>query len=85
MLKFLLNLFNKKKHQLEYVFTPSTSAKLTFVERKDIDYQITKALIIPGMQLVIYGHSGSGKTTITQNILAFRKAKFITTNCILYT
>jgi hypothetical protein len=37
------------------------------------------------MQLIVYGHSGSGKTTITRNILNDKKINFITTNCILDT
>lgn len=75
----------RNKHKLNEVFTPSTSAVLTFVERPDINKQITKALTMPGMQLIVYGHSGSGKTTITQNILNEKSIKFITTNCILDT
>ncbi|MES2589010.1 MAG: AAA family ATPase [Bacteroidota bacterium] len=75
----------KKKFNLSDVFTPSTSAILTFVKRPDLDKQINKALTIPGMQLIVYGHSGSGKTTITQNILNEKKINFISTNCILDT
>ncbi len=75
----------QKKYNLEDVFTPATSARLTFVKREDVQKQFDKALTIPGMQLIVYGHSGSGKTTITQNILNTRKNSFITTNCILDT
>lgn len=75
----------KKKYALEEVFTPSTSAKLTFVNRPEIDKQINRALTMPGMQLIIYGHSGSGKTTITRNILTEKKINFITTNCMVDT
>lgn len=84
MIKTLVQLL-KKKHKLNEVFTPSTSAKLTYVNRPEIDKQINKALSMPGMQLIVYGHSGSGKTTITQNILNEKNIKFITTNCILDT
>lgn len=77
IISFVNWLLKKKKYELAHVFTPSTSARLTFVERKDIERQINKALIIPGMQLVVYGHSGSGKTTITQNILNHNKSNFI--------
>lgn len=90
-MKFLKGLLNKvfkkkiKQFNIKEVFTPSTSAKLTFVERKDLDSQINKALLIPGMQLVVYGHSGSGKTTIIQNILSSKTKRYIVTNCILDT
>lgn len=82
MMEFL---FGKKKYQIEDVFTPSSSAKLTFVERPELDKQINKALLIPGMQLILYGHSGGGKSTIIQNILKKKDIKFISTNCILDT
>jgi hypothetical protein len=85
MINKLLKKFRVKKHDLADVFTPSTSAKLTFVERNDLDDQINRALIMPGMQLIVYGHSGSGKTTITQNILVGKQTPFIVSNCILDT
>ncbi len=84
LLENIVRIFSKK-YNLNDVFTPSTSAILTFVERPDLDKQINKALTIPGMQLIVYGHSGSGKTTITQNILNEKKINFISTNCILDT
>lgn len=74
-----------RQNRLEAVFTPSSAAILTFVDRKDLDDQLNKALLIPGMQLIVYGHSGSGKSTITQNVLLKNKREFIVTNCILDT
>ena len=79
------NPFSIKKYKVEEVFTPATAAKLTFVEREELENQFYKGLTIPGMQLIIYGHSGSGKTTITQNLLNKKKIPFITTNCIIDT
>jgi len=84
MLKKLLKRFSNN-HNLNEVFTPSSSAILTFVKRPELDKQINKALIMPGMQLIVYGHSGSGKTTIIQNILNEKKINYISTNCILDT
>ncbi len=81
MLSFLF----RKKNKLEEVFTPSSSAILTYVERPDLNKQIEKALMIPGMQLILYGHSGGGKSTIIQNILKKQKIRYISTNCILDT
>lgn len=46
------------------VFTPTTSAKLTFVERQSVNNKLVDALMQPGKQVVVYGHSGSGKTTL---------------------
>ena len=85
MLKKIGNIFKTKTHKLEFVFTPSTSAILTYVNRPDLDKQIDKAIMIPGMQLVLYGHSGSGKTTIIQNSLRVKDITFISTNCMLDT
>jgi len=83
MMKKLLKRLNLSPIELKDVFTPATAATLTYVERIDLDIQISKALDIPGMQLVLHGHSGSGKTTILQNILRKRKMDFIVTNCTL--
>jgi Holliday junction resolvasome RuvABC ATP-dependent DNA helicase subunit len=84
MIKRILKRLSKK-HSLEDVFTPSTAATLTFVDRQEIEGQINKSLMMPGMQLIMYGHSGSGKTTIIQNILKKQERRYIVTNCILDT
>lgn len=64
------------------VFTPSTPAKLTFVERDSVNTQIVNALNTSGMQLVIYGHSGCGKTTLIVNKLRQIYEMHITVRCI---
>ena len=64
------------------VFTPSTPAKLTFVERDSVNIQIVNALSTPGKQLVIYGHSGCGKTTLIINKLNQIYEDHITVRCI---
>jgi hypothetical protein len=75
----------KIKHRLEDVFTPSSAAILTFVERPDLITQLEKALLIPGMQIVLYGHSGGGKTTLIENILSRKSIQFISSNCMVNT
>ena len=52
------------------VFTPSTVARLTFVEREKINTRLVNALRTPGKQLVVFGRSGGGKTTLLENKLA---------------
>ena len=52
------------------VFTPTSPARHTFVERdKSTDRRTVEALQTPGMQLVLYGPTGSGKTTLICNKL----------------
>ena len=70
-----------KKYDLNRVFTPSTSAKLTYVPRKIIESDFQKCLNIPGMQIVLYGHSGCGKTTLWKHILIQNKINYIKTSC----
>ncbi|CAB5538795.1 Predicted ATPase (AAA+ superfamily) [Providencia rettgeri] len=71
-----------EKHQLEHVFTPTSSAKVTFVERKKINNRLVRALATPGTQVVIYGYSGAGKTTLLENVLNRTYEKQINTNCM---
>lgn len=70
-----------KKYNLKDVFTPSTVAKLTYVERKLVEGDLLKSLEIPGMQIVLYGHSGCGKTTLIMNKLAEKKYNRVKTSC----
>jgi energy-coupling factor transporter ATP-binding protein EcfA2 len=63
------------------VFTPARPAKLTFVERKDINQKLVDALKTPGKQLLIYGYTGSGKTSLIKNKLLQTYENSITTSC----
>jgi len=74
-----MKLFNRKK--LKNVFTPSSIAKLTYIERKELEKDLEKFLDMPGMQIVLYGHSGCGKSTLVNNKLDELKIKKITTRC----
>lgn len=67
--------------QANEVFTPSTPAKLTFVERELVNNQIVNALRTPGKQIVLYGHSGCGKTTLIVNKLYQIYEDHITVRC----
>ena len=52
------------------VFTPTKPATYTFVERDaSTSRRIEQALRTPGMQIVVYGPTGSGKTTLIRNKL----------------
>jgi energy-coupling factor transporter ATP-binding protein EcfA2 len=63
------------------VFTPTTPARSTFVERQALNDQLVDALRTPGKQVVVYGPSGSGKTTLLVNKLQQLYPDHITSRC----
>jgi hypothetical protein len=75
----MLNPFKRVK--LTQVFTPSSIAKLTYVNRSTLEGDVEKFLETPGMQLVLYGHSGCGKSTLIINKLEKLKIRYIKTSC----
>jgi len=65
------------------VFTPSTVAVNSFIERdKKTVNQLVDALNTPGKQIVIYGYSGCGKSTLLLNKLNQVYENSITTRCM---
>jgi hypothetical protein len=68
-------------YKLVDVFTPTKPARLTFVERKDIGNRLVLGLKTPGKQIIVYGHSGSGKTSLLVNELQNHYAGWVTTRC----
>lgn len=71
----------KKEVKTNDVFTPSSPASLTYIDRTAEERQFKRAFQTKGKQIIIYGHSGSGKTTILSNLLAELNVKSITTRC----
>jgi hypothetical protein len=70
-----------KKILITDVFTPSTPAKLTVVERKSLNTSFENVIGIPGMQVIIFGYTGSGKSTLLSNRLNKNYKTVITTRC----
>lgn len=64
------------------VFTPSTVARLTFVERDALNRRLVKALQTPGKQIVLFGRSGGGKTTLLENKLYQTYERHYRSRCI---
>lgn len=64
------------------VFTPTKPARVAFVERDRINEKLVNSLTTPGKQIVVYGHSGTGKTTLLANKLTQLYEKHITTRCM---
>jgi Cdc6-like AAA superfamily ATPase len=75
----ILNLLGINKKQLQSVFTPANAATINSINRGALEKQIDRALKIQGMQLIVYGHSGSGKTTIVRRVLERNKRNSIRT------
>ncbi len=69
-------------YQTTKVFTPTTPARLTFVERVAVQDRLATSLNTPGKQIVVYGHSGVGKTTLIVNKLHQLYETHITTRCM---
>jgi len=64
------------------VFTPTTPARIAFVDRDEVNDRLVNALTTPGKQIVVYGHSGTGKTTLLVNKLQQLYEDHITTRCM---
>jgi Cdc6-like AAA superfamily ATPase len=71
----------KSKERIESVFTPTKAATLNYIKRSDIEKKISRSIRIPGTQIILYGHSGAGKTTTIRNILNNSNRNFIITSC----
>lgn len=71
----------KSKYDVYEIFTPSTPATYTFVDREDVNIELINAINTPGKQIIVYGFSGSGKTTLLHKKIAQKYAKIITSRC----
>lgn len=69
------------KVKLETVFTPATAANINYITRKEIDSILESEMSTPGKQIVVYGHSGSGKTSSVLKLLRDSGYNFIKTHC----
>ncbi len=79
-IKYLLG--NVDKQNLESVFTPTKSATINYINRPEIETVVSRAIKIPGNQIILYGHSGGGKTTLIRNLLERNSRNYIVTSCI---
>ncbi|ATN06575.1 hypothetical protein CRN76_14760 [Chryseobacterium indologenes] len=65
------------------VFTPTQPAISSFVERAPkVNNTLVDALMTPGKQIVLYGHSGCGKTTLLTNKINETYSKHYITRCM---
>ena len=67
--------------KLEEIFTPAKAAEINYIERKEIDSLLSSEMSTPGKQIIVFGHSGSGKTSSVRNLLKKNHYEFIRTHC----
>lgn len=70
-----------KPFPIQQVFTPASSADLTFVRRTNIERKFRSQFKICGRQIIVYGHSGSGKTTFLNKYFNENKVDCVTVHC----
>ncbi|MCI1676067.1 MAG: AAA family ATPase [Ancrocorticia sp.] len=63
------------------IFTPCCSARYGYIPRSHIQDPIREALLTPGRQLVLFGASGNGKSSLVAHSLAALNRKYVTTHC----
>ncbi len=79
MNKTLYNLFGNSS--LKEIFTPANSAVKTYVHRPKLEKEFNKYVGIPGMQIVLFGYTQSGKTTLMRKLLREQDVRYIETPC----
>lgn len=70
-----------KKLSVNEVFTTSV-AIANYLERESIENRFERAVENPGKQIVVYGHSGGGKTTLIENVKNKLSLRIIESFCI---
>lgn len=76
-----INVLFRPRIKIEDVFTPAKAADINYIDRPGIDSLLSSEMSTPGKQIVVYGHSGSGKTSSVLNLLKKNKYRYIKTHC----
>ena len=74
----------RKPYALEDVFTSGTPADVNYVRRLSLEGILKQNIKVKGNQLIVFGHSGSGKTTIIQKVLKDINQNFIYTLSLIH-
>lgn len=72
----------KRIYLLGEVFTPSKPADITFVPRNEINKRLDRAIKTSGKQIILYGFSGVGKSSLLYKKLEEFETNYIKTSCI---
>lgn len=68
-------------YDLGEVFTPSQPANAGFVPRPVQEYDLESALLARGTQVLIWGESGAGKSSVALRVLAQMGRPHVVTRC----
>jgi len=72
------------EYKVSDIFTPSSPANYTFVERDpSINDDLVNSLFTRGKQIILYGETGTGKTTLLLNKLKQLYENYIITRCTI--
>lgn len=63
------------------VFTPCQPAKLNYIQRPLLEAQVAQEFLVPGMQLILTGSRGWGKTTLVEYMLEQQQVLCIRSQC----
>lgn len=83
MISWLRTIFQRRPASVavNVVFTPSGPAKRLFVARAIEAKRLRNQLRATGKQIVVYGESGAGKSSLTERVLADCQRAYVTTRC----
>jgi len=76
--------FGRKKYLLRDVFTSSADTS-NYIQRQSIENNLVRNLDRKGTQIVVFGHSGGGKTTLIEHIKRTRNIQMIESICMANT
>lgn len=76
ILRFVFNSVN-----VEDVFTPTSVARLTFISRNEIEDNFDRNFKQRGRNIIVFGQSGSGKTTFLNRYFEKNKIKPLIIQC----
>ena len=70
-----------KTKGLNEVFTPAQNAIINYLDRSKPQSKLEDAIDTPGYQIIIYGNSGCGKSSLLNKVLTNPK-KYVLTQCL---
>lgn len=69
------------RSELRDVYTPNSAAGISYISREELEMNVESNLTMIGRPIILYGHSGGGKTTMIRNLFVKLKLIPIVTPC----